>query len=129
MFSNGIITLTVLALVLLTATGDAVNALVPLRDRSFHRVRDGRVRHDQTPPHASGSRLAAQAGNQSVHRRDVDHCRRNLRGREVHRGRLAGGVALPLLVGVLIRLNREYPAEAAILEQFRTDRPDLVKYG
>ena len=29
----------------------------------------------------------------------------------------------------LIRLNREYRAEAAILEAFRTDRPELVKYA
>jgi hypothetical protein len=32
-------------------------------------------------------------------------------------------------VAGLIRLNREYRAEAAILEAFRTDRPELVKYA
>jgi hypothetical protein len=34
-----------------------------------------------------------------------------------------------VLVFVLIRLNKEYRAEAAILEMFRTDRPELVKYA
>jgi hypothetical protein len=34
-----------------------------------------------------------------------------------------------VLVFFLIRLNREYRAEAAILEMFRTDRPELVKYA
>jgi len=38
-------------------------------------------------------------------------------------------VVFPLLVIALIRLNREYRAEAAILEAFRTDRPELVKYA
>ncbi|MBV9513814.1 MAG: DNA-binding protein, partial [Mycobacteriaceae bacterium] len=38
-------------------------------------------------------------------------------------------IVFPLLVGLLTRLNREYRAEAAILEQFRTDRPDMVRYA
>jgi OB-fold nucleic acid binding domain len=38
-------------------------------------------------------------------------------------------VVFPVLVLALIRLNREYRAEAAILEAFRTDRPQLVKYA
>jgi len=38
-------------------------------------------------------------------------------------------VVFPILVFLLMRLNREYRAEAAILEMFRTDRPDLVKYA
>ena len=38
-------------------------------------------------------------------------------------------VVFPLLVFMLMRLNREYRAEAAILEMFRTDRPELVKYA
>ncbi len=38
-------------------------------------------------------------------------------------------VVFPLLVFILMRLNREYRAEAAILEMFRTDRPELVKYA
>ncbi len=38
-------------------------------------------------------------------------------------------VVFPVLVFVLIRLNKEYRAEAAILEMFRTDRPELVKYA
>jgi hypothetical protein len=38
-------------------------------------------------------------------------------------------VVFPLLVFVLMRLNREYRAEAAILEKFRTQRPDFLKYA
>jgi hypothetical protein len=38
-------------------------------------------------------------------------------------------VVFPILVFLLMRLNREYRAEAAILEMFRTDRPDLVRYA
>jgi hypothetical protein len=38
-------------------------------------------------------------------------------------------IVFPLLVAILIRLNREYRAEAAILEQFRSDRPDMVNYA
>jgi hypothetical protein len=38
-------------------------------------------------------------------------------------------VVFPVLVFALIRLNKEYRAEAAILEMFRTDRPELVKYA
>jgi len=38
-------------------------------------------------------------------------------------------VVFPLLVFVLIRLNREYRTEAAILERFRTARPEIVKYA
>src|SRR6202012_5134854 len=38
-------------------------------------------------------------------------------------------VVFPLLVIALIRPNREYGADSAILEAFRTGRPELVKYA
>jgi hypothetical protein len=38
-------------------------------------------------------------------------------------------VIFPIMVFALIRLNREYRAEAAILQAFRTDRPEMVKYA
>ncbi len=38
-------------------------------------------------------------------------------------------VVFPLLVFILIRLNREYRAEAAILEEFRSNRPEQVNYA
>jgi hypothetical protein len=38
-------------------------------------------------------------------------------------------VIFPLLVMALTRLNREYRSEAAILEMFRTDRPEVMKYA
>ena len=41
-----------------------------VRDRSLHRLRDGRLRHGQVPHQAQGARLAAQAGHQLRGRRD-----------------------------------------------------------
>jgi hypothetical protein len=38
-------------------------------------------------------------------------------------------VVFPLLVGLLMRLNREYRAETAILENFRNHRPHTVKFA
>src|SRR6201996_8701175 len=72
--------------------------------------------------------MATQAGDQPVRGNPVDDRGGYLRGGEVHRGWLVV-VVFPLLVFMLMRLNREYRAEAAILEMFRTDRPELVKYS
>ena len=38
-------------------------------------------------------------------------------------------VVFPILVYGLIRLNRQYRAEASVLEMSRTERPDLAKYA
>jgi hypothetical protein len=38
-------------------------------------------------------------------------------------------VVMPLLVFALMRLNRQYRAEAAVLEMSRTERPDLVQHA
>jgi hypothetical protein len=38
-------------------------------------------------------------------------------------------VAFPVLVFALMRLNRQYRAEAAVLEMSRTEHPELVKYA
>ncbi|MFY9765080.1 MAG: DNA-binding protein, partial [Mycobacterium sp.] len=37
-------------------------------------------------------------------------------------------VVFPILVYALIRLNRQYRAEASVLEMSRTERPDLAEY-
>jgi hypothetical protein len=66
-FSNGIITLTVLAVALLIATGGSLNALVPIYAIGrVHRLLDGRLWHDQTLADPSWARLALQAGDQPV---------------------------------------------------------------
>jgi hypothetical protein len=38
-------------------------------------------------------------------------------------------IVFPILVYALIRLNKQYSAEASVLEMSRTDRPELAKYA
>ena len=38
-------------------------------------------------------------------------------------------IVFPILVYALIRLNRQYSAEASVLEMSRTERPELAKYA
>ena len=91
-FSNGIIALTALSVVLLVIDRRLGQRAGPvLRDRRVHRVLDGRLRDDQTPSDSSGTRVATPAGDQPVRGDPVDGRGRHLRGGEVHRGRLAGG--------------------------------------
>ena len=72
-FSNGILVLTVLSVVLLIATGGTVERVGPvLCDRGVHRLRDGRLRHDQAPLGAKGAGVALQAGDQLVGGGDFD---------------------------------------------------------
>ena len=129
-FSNGIIVLTALSIVLLIVTGGSVNALVPFYAigvfTGFAMAGYGMTKYHLTHQDAG---LAAPARDQPVRGRRVHHRGRDLRHREVHRGRLAGGRRVPVAGVVLMRLNREYRAEAAILEMFRTNRPDTVKYA
>ena len=55
-FSNGIVVLAVLSCALLAGAGANVNSLVPFYAIGvFTAFIDGRVRHGQVPPHASGS--------------------------------------------------------------------------
>ncbi len=90
-FSNGIIVLAVLSLHPARRRGiKRQPAGAVLRARRVHRVHARRVRHVQVPPRAQGTRLAAQARNQLRGRADVADRRPDLRGREVHRGRVAG---------------------------------------
>ena len=92
-FSNGIIVLAVLSSrPARRRSGANVNNLVPFyAHRRVHRLHDGRVRHGQVPPPAPGSRgwrrklvINFSAG------RDLAGRRADLRGGQVHRGRLAG---------------------------------------
>ncbi len=130
-FSNGIITLTALSVGLLIVyrrIGQRAGAV--LRDRGVHRLLDGRLRNVQIPSDASRTGLAIQVGDQLFGGDLVDGRGGDFRGGQVHRRRLAGRRRLPRCWSIaLIRLNREYRAEAAILEAFRTDRPELVKYA
>ena len=100
-----------------------------LRDRRVHRVLDGRLRHDQTPsdPKDPGWRyklaINLSAGILSTVVVGIFAIAKFTEGAWLV------VVVFPLLVFGLMRLNREYRAEAAILEKFRTDRPDLPKYA
>jgi amino acid transporter len=129
-FSNGIIALTVLSVLLLIGTGGTVNALIPF--------------------YAIGVFTGFAMAGYGMTKHHLTHRDRGWRYKVVI-NLLAGIVStivvgifavakftegawlvvivFPLLVVVLIRLNREYRAEAAILERFRADRPDQVNYA
>ena len=129
-FSNGIIALTALSVALLLATGGSVNALVPFYAigvfTGFSMAGYGMTKHHLT---AAGTRLATPAGDQPVRGNPVDGRGGIFAVAKFTEGAWLVVVVFPMLVFVLMRLNREYRAEAAILEMFRTDRPDLVKYA
>ena len=129
-FSNGIIMLTVLSITLLVATGGTVNALVPFYAIGVF----------------TGFAMAGYGMSKHHLRHKAPGWRRNLvinlsaavtstivvaifAIAKFTEGAWLVVVVLPLLVCMLIRLNQEYRAEAAILEQFRTNRPELVKYA
>ncbi len=129
-FSNGIIALTALSVLLLIATGGSVNALVPF--------------------YAIGVFTGFSMAGYGMTKYHLTHREQGWRGKlainlsagilstvvvgifavaKFTEGAWLVVVVFPVLVFMLMRLNREYRAEAAILEMFRTDRPDLVKYA
>ncbi|EUA50333.1 amino acid permease family protein [Mycobacterium xenopi 3993] len=129
-FSNGIITLTALSVALLVVTGGSVNALVPFyaigvftgfamagygMTKHHLRHREPGWRHKLAINLSAGILSTIIVGIFAV--------------AKFTEGAWLVVVVFPLLVLVLIRLNMEYRAEAAILEMFRTDRPELVKYA
>ncbi len=129
-FSNGIITLTALSLALLVAVRGSVNALIPVFAigvfTGFSMAGYGMTKHHLTHREPGWRRrlvinLSAGIGSTIV----VGI----FAVAKFTEGAWLVVVLFPLLVFVLIRLNKEYRAEAAILEMFRTDRPELVKYA
>ena len=129
-FSNGIIALAALSVLLLIGTGGSVNALVPF--------------------YAIGVFTGFSMAGYGMTKYHLTHREQGWRGKlainlsagilstvvvgifavaKFTEGAWLVVVVFPLLVFMLMRLNREYRAEAAILEMFRTDRPDLVKYA
>ncbi len=129
-FSNGIIALTALSVVLLVTTGGSVNALVPFYAigvfTGFSMAGYGMTKHHLThrePGWRHRLAINLSAGVLSTIVVGI------FAVAKFTEGAWLVVVVFPLLVVMLIRLNREYRAEAAILEMFRTDRPDLVKYA
>lgn len=129
-FSNGIIALTALSVVLLIITGGSVKALVPLYAigvfTGFSMAGYGMTKHHLThrqPGWRHKLAINLSAGILSTVIVGI------FAVAKFTEGAWLVVVIFPLLVFVLTRLNREYRAEAAILEMFRTDRPELVKYA
>ncbi|GAA4474537.1 APC family permease [Rhodococcus olei] len=129
-FSNGIVVLTVLSVVLLVVTGASVNALVPFYAigvfTGFAMAGFGMTRHHLThrePGWRHKLAINLSAGVASTIIVGI------FAVAKFTEGAWLVVVVFPLLVVVLMRLNREYRAEAAILEEFRTDRPDTVNYA
>ncbi|MBV9059427.1 MAG: amino acid permease, partial [Pseudonocardiales bacterium] len=129
-FSNGIIVLTVLAVALLAATGGTVDALVPFYAigvfSGFAMAGYGMTRHHLTQREpgwrhrlvinfSAGALSTLVVGIFAV--------------AKFTEGAWLVVVVFPLLVWVLIRLNREYRAEAAILERIRGQALQAPNYA
>ncbi|MGH3542249.1 MAG: amino acid permease [Mycobacterium sp.] len=129
-FSNGIIALTALSVVLLVVTGGSVNALVPFYAigvfTGFSMAGYGMTRHHLTHRESGWRHKLAINFTAAILSTVVVGIFAVAKFTE---GAWLVVVVFPLLVFGLMRLNREYRAEAAILETFRADPPELVKYA
>ncbi|XBL78386.1 amino acid permease [Mycobacterium shigaense] len=129
-FSNGIIALTALSVLLLVVTGGSVNALVPFYAigvfTGFSMAGYGMTKHHLTQREPGWRRRLAINLSAGILSTVVVGIFAVAKFTE---GAWLVVVVFPILVLLLMRLNREYRAEAAILEMFRTDRPDLVRYA
>jgi amino acid transporter len=128
-FSNGIIALTALSVALLVITGGSVDALVPFyaigvftgfamagygMAKHYLTVRGGRWRGKLAVNLAAGILSTIVVGIFAV--------------AKFTEGAWLIAIVFPLLVLGLMRLNRQYRAEAAVLEMSRTERPVLARY-
>jgi amino acid transporter len=129
-FSNGIITLTALAVALLLVTEAKVSALVPFfaigvftafamagfgMSKHFYVHRDRGWRRKMVVNFSAGLMSAIVVGIFVV--------------AKFTEGAWLVVVVFPILVYGLVRLNRQYSAEASVLEMSRSDRPELAKYA
>jgi amino acid transporter len=129
-FSNGLITLAVLAVILLLVTGGSVHALVPLFAigvfTGFAMAGYGMTKHHLTHREPGWRRKAVvnlSAGIMSTIVVGIFAVARFTEGAWLI------VVVFPVLVFVLTRLNRQYRAEASVLEMSQTDRPKLVEHA
>jgi amino acid transporter len=129
-FSNGIITLTVLAISLLVVTGASVNKLVPFFAigvfTAFAMAGFGMSRHHYTDREHAWQRkmlVNLSAGIMSAIVVGIFVVAKFTEGAWLV------VVVFPFLVYGLIRLNQQYSAEASVLEMSRTERPDLARYA
>ncbi len=128
-FSNGIITLTALALALLVITGGSVDALVPFYAigvfTGFSMAGYGMTKHYLThrgPGWRGKVAVNLSAGILSTVVVGIFAVAKFTEGAWLI------VIVFPLLVFALMRLNRQYRAEASVLETSRTERPDLARY-
>jgi amino acid transporter len=128
-FSNGIITLTVLAIGLLLVTGASVNKLVPFFAigvfTAFAMAGFGMSRHHYTHrEHGWHHKVAVNmsAGIMSAIVVAIFVVAKFTEGAWLV------VVVFPILVYGLIRLNQQYSAEASVLEMSRTEHPELARF-
>ena len=129
-FSNGIITLTALAVALLLVTRASVNALVPFFAigvfTAFAMAGFGMSKHHVTRREHGWRRKVVvnfSAGLMSTIVVGIFVVAKFTEGAWLV------VVVFPILVYGLVRLNRQYSAEASVLEMSRTERPELAKYA
>jgi amino acid transporter len=128
-FSNGIITLTALAVALLLVTRGSVNALVPFFAigvfTAFAMAGFGMTKHHLTRREHGWRRKVVvnfSAGLMSTIVVGIFVVAKFTEGAWLV------VVVFPILVYGLVRLNRQYSAEASVLEMSRTERAELAKY-
>jgi amino acid transporter len=129
-FSNAIITLTALALILLLVTGGSVDAIVPLFAMGvftgFSMAGYGMTKHHLThrePGWRYKLAINLSAGILSTIVVGI------FAVAKFTEGAWLVIVVLPLLVFALMRLNRQYRAEASVLAMSRTDDPELARHA
>ena len=128
-FSNAIITLTALALILLLVTGGSVDAIVPLFAMGvftgFSMAGYGMTKHWLThrgPGWRSKLVINLSAGILSTSVVAIFAIAKFTEGAWLV------VVVFPILVLVLMRLNRQYRAEASVLENLVTERQEVVEH-
>jgi hypothetical protein len=129
-FSNGIITLTALAVALLLVTRAKVSALVPFFAigvfTAFAMAGFGMAKHHYTRREHGWRRKVVvnfSAGLMSTVVVGIFVVAKFTEGAWLV------VVVFPILVYGLIRLNRQYSAEASVLEMSRTERPEMARYA
>jgi amino acid transporter len=129
-FSNGIITLTVLAVVLLIGTGGSLNALVPFYAigvfTGFSMAGYGMTKHWLTqrgPGWRYKLLINLSAGILSTVVVGIFAIAKFTEGAWLV------VVVFPILVFALMRVNRQYRAEASVLETSAAEPPDLVEHA
>jgi amino acid transporter len=129
-FSNGIITLTALAVALLLVTRAKLSALVPFFAigvfTAFAMAGFGMAKHHYTRRGRGWRRKVLVNFSAGVMSTIVVGIFVVAKFTE---GAWLVVVVFPILVYGLIRLNKQYSAEASVLEMSRTERPELAKYA